>query len=110
MFLHVFVILYLGGLHPEGSASGGGAVLIQVGVCIWGRVCIQGAGQITHPHWILCDMVNGRPVGILLECILVVSVRSHCHRIRICQHSVADSGFPRQWQLEELWLGRQLQI
>ena len=63
MFLHLSVILFTGGgtfpghmtggVHPGGSASGGG------GRC-W-----------ADPPGILRDTGNERPVRILLECILV---------------------------------------
>ena len=66
MFLHLCVILFLGGGLASHMTRGD---LHAGGICIWG-VCMQGGVGKTPP--ILQDMVNKWKIRILLECILVV--------------------------------------
>ena len=77
MFLHLPVILFMGGggLHPGGSASRG--------------VCIQGGWQT--PPRALRDTINKRTVRVLLECILVVQMFIIIYWVDFLQNALENS-------------------
>ena len=76
MFLHLSVILFMGGgslsggdLCPGGSLSGGSlsSGVSVGGVCVWWGLYPQGVSVMENPP----GMMEERAVRILLECILV---------------------------------------